>query len=252
MLPKKDLKLFQNSAERIAKEAGKILLSYRKKFIIKKHKQEYLDIATNADYASESFIVKKLKKLFPNHNIFSEENINENLKKSFYQWIVDPLDGTKEYIRRLPYYSINIALEFNGKLIVGVVYHPELNRLYSASLNNQAQLNKQNIRVSKEQQLDKSYVYFRLPDYRMPKEKILQCLKIYNNFTLKVFRTRNIAWDIDSLCHVALGAVEGFILPSTKNWCPPKWHDVAPGILIVQGAGGRTLIFTVNLLLIMI
>lgn len=233
-----DIPKYQKLAEDITVNAGNILLEYKHKFVIMKNKDELLDIATNADYASEQYIVDTIKKYYPSHSILTEETAENYKTNSDYEWIIDPLDGTKEFIRNMPLYCVNISLEYKHKLVLGVIYQPELKRLYSTLLDKQSTLNKIPISVSDQTELKKSLIHLRLADYRMPKKILDRYTKILIRFVENVYRLRSNNWDVESLCYVSSGALEAYVLPSNQEWSPPKWWDLSAGILMVMQAGG--------------
>lgn len=233
------IKQYQIFAEKIILEAGKILLNYKNKFKIKKHKEDLLDIATDADYAVEKFLISSIKKQFPSHHILAEESVLEEFSSSDFSWIIDPLDGTKEYVRNIPLYAINLALEQKGKLILGLVYQPEINRLYSSLKNNGAYLNNQRVTTSNEKILKNSLIYIRLPTNKMSDNRLNTYLYLFKTIVINCYRIRNTIWDIEALCLIALGGGEAYVLPTAKDWCPPHWWDVASGILMVKEAGGK-------------
>lgn len=230
---------FRSFSEEVAVKAGNILLTKKKDFIVKKVKDsQQLDIATSADYASEEFIISQIKKNYPDHSILAEETGFDTSLSSDYQWIIDPLDGTKEYARGIPYYYVLIALEFKKKLISAVAYQPEIKRMFS--VDEKSYLNGKIIFPSKTKDLSKSFVSVALPSSRMPEKAIGQSLGIIKQLCKLVYRIRNTQWDIDSLNHVACGAYDGYItITSSEDISHAKWWDVAPGILMVEKAGGK-------------
>ena len=146
----------------------------------------------------------------------------------------------------MPYYAVLISLEYKRNLILGTVYQPEIKRLYSAVKKFKATLNSNPITVSSQNNLNQSIINVRLMDYRMPKIQLSRFLNILNNITYKFYRVKSDFWDIQSLCYVAMGATEAFIQPTSKEWCPPKWYDVASGIIMVEEAGGKVTDFNGN------
>ncbi len=229
----------QKFAEGIAQQAGGILLSFKNKFIVKVNKDSLLDIATDADISSEKYIIGEIQKNYPNHSIFTEEHEEQNRINSDFEWIIDPLDGTKEFIRNMPNYCVNVSLEYNKQLVVGVVYQPELKRVWSSNKNRHSQLNSLPINVSSQDDLRKSLIHLRLPDYRVSKEYFENYTIIFQKFIKNVYRVRSNNWDVESLCYVANGALEGYVLSSTKEWSAPKWWDLSAGIIMVIQAGGK-------------
>jgi myo-inositol-1(or 4)-monophosphatase len=233
-----ELKSYFAFGEKIILESGKILLHYKHKFKIKKYKGEFFNLATTADYSVEKFLIKKIKEQYPDHNIYSEETTIPQ-SNSPYQWVIDPLDGTKEYMRNSPYYCINLALEFKGKVIMGLVYQPEMNRLFSAVKKYGFELNSKKYKVSDQSILKNSIINIHLIDYRFPKGKISNFFTIFQLLTKKTLRVKGATWSIDGLCSVAMGSLEAFILPETKNWPSTFWWDIAPAIIMISEAGGK-------------
>lgn len=230
---KKDLLEFQKTAEKLAIGAGKILLQFQDKAKVVKRKTDFLDIVTQADQASEVYITSELKKHFPDHNIYSEESGDLNIKSSF-RWTIDPLDGTKEFTRGQTYFYINLSLELDNELIVGVVYAPVTNELYSAAKNQGASLNGKELHVSHEQKLSQSIVFAHPPSNKLPKKSFDQIWKTLGKLAWASYRTRLYANDTYHLCLVATGAFDGYY-----SYPGPKWWDIAAGLIIITEAGGR-------------
>lgn len=246
MLKNSLIKEFQLFAEHTVKKAGDIVKSLKESYSVKKIKDELLlDIATSADYASETYIIDQIKKKYPHHSILTEET-PDLLQKSDFEWIIDPLDGTKEFIRHIPYYYVLLALEYKGKLLCGVGYQPELNRLFSSSNSNTPLVNGKEVNLSKEDDLSKSFIYLSLPKTKMPKEELERYTDVIKQLTRKTYRLRNTAWDVEALFNVAIGASEGFITPTSAKSPGPKWWDIAPGMLMVESAGGKVTDFHGN------
>jgi len=230
---------FRKFAEKIAVKAGNILIAKRNNFIIKKVKDDQkLDIATSADYASEEYIISQIKKNYPNHSILAEETGSDTSLNSDFQWIIDPLDGTKEYTRGIPYYYVLIALEYKGNLISSAAYQPETKRLFSS--DEISYLNSKRLHVSTESKLSKTFVSLALPRSNMSSAGMNRVISIMKPLCQSVYKIRNTQWDIDALNHVATGAYDGYIsFTSAQDISHSKWWDVAPGILMVMGAGGK-------------
>ncbi|PIV10835.1 hypothetical protein COS50_03225 [Candidatus Roizmanbacteria bacterium CG03_land_8_20_14_0_80_35_26] len=246
---KDKLEEFQKFAEKIAIQAGNILLTFKNNYIVKVTKDSLLDIATDADLASEKFIISEIKKNYPDHSIFTEEHQEQHRINSDFEWIIDPLDGTKEFIRNIPLYGINISLEYKKKLILGVVYQPELKRLYSSSIFSNSRLNNMALHVSREENLIKSIIHLRLPNYRMNKKYFDRYMRIFPKIISSIYRIRSDNWDVESLCYVASGSLEGFVLSSTVDWSPPKWWDLSAGVIMVLQAGGTVTNFNGKLII---
>lgn len=224
-------KEFQVFAEQLAKEAGKILLENQKSATTVKQK-DVQDVATTADLASEKFIIEAIQKKFPNHSIFSEEREPID-KKSDYRWVIDPLDGTKAYIRGIPLYNVSICLEYKNFPVVGVIFLPATNELYSASLGGGTFLNGFRTNVSKEKSLAGSYIGFYIPTKNRKVVNYEKGWKAMKKVNEKCYRLRQDNSSNIALCFLAKGAVEAYL--NLTN--PPHHHDLVTGLLIAKEAG---------------
>lgn len=233
-MDKQELKELQSFSETIAKGAGQILLNYRERAVIKARKSDYLDIATSADIASEEYLIRAIQNKYPKHNIISEETGDKKIKSDF-TWIIDPLDGTKEYIRHIPIFNVSLTVEYKNKVIVGTVFHPCTKELYSSSLGNGCFLNGRELNVSSEKELSKSMVWIHLPHFKNTEKERQLTWRVAQELARKVYRLRAFQADVTVLAWLALGALEGFVMTISG----PKWWDVAPGILMVEEAGGK-------------
>lgn len=235
----KKLDEFKLFGEKTVVKAGDILLSYRDKNQVKKTKDAFaLNIATSADYASEKYIIDQIKNIYPDHSILTEETPNL-LKKSDFEWIIDPLDGTSEYVRNIPYYYVLLALEYKHELIGGFAYQPEVYRLFSCVKGVLPELNGVKMCPSSETSLSKSFISIALPKRIMPEKEIDGYLALVKILTPSSYKIRSNAWDVENLFNVAMGAMEGHIIPNSATTPFYKWWDVAPGVLGVLSAGGR-------------
>lgn len=215
-------------------DAGRILLREQSKIKIVKRKADYLDIATNADLASEQFLITQIRKYFPTHTIVAEES-GIDQRSSRYTWFIDPLDGTKDFARGLTSYNISIALEYKDELVVGVVYRPATGELYKSARGHGAIGKGKQMHVSQENSLKNSITYIHLPTYRKSQKEIDETLSILRKLVLSCNKVREAWEDTEVMSWLALGALEGYVLSVSG----PAWWDVAPGILMVQEAGGR-------------
>lgn len=232
-LYKIDFKNYQELAEKIAKEAGQILFDFQKKIKIEKYKEDSFDIVTNADLASEEFIIKEIRRLYPDHNLVSEEKGGE-VKKTNFTWFIDPLDGTKEYVRGLPEYNVCISLVKNNEIIIGVVFQPVFNELYGCAKGCGASFNKKPITVSKEEDLKNSFIFTRIPSSKAEKPLSDTIWSSLRTLADNCYRLRAQPQEVISLCWVARGVVEGAVLFPQGL----EWYDTAPGLLMVKEAGG--------------
>ncbi|MDQ6685921.1 MAG: inositol monophosphatase [Pseudomonadota bacterium] len=189
------------------------------------------DFVTDVDRACEAVIIDTLLAAYPGHGILAEESGSERgARDSDYVWIIDPLDGTTNFIHGLPIYAVSIALAFRDQVQQAVVYDPARNDLFYASRGRGAFLNDKRLRVSKRNRLSESLIGTGFP-YRADDD---------NDATLKAFRTvmescvglrRPGAAALD-LCYVAAGWYDGFFEKGLSPW------DVAAGSLLVSEAGG--------------
>lgn len=222
----------QKFAEKLAVNAGTILLRKQKSVRVVKQKDAQ-DIVTTADLASEKYIIDEITKNYPDHEILSEEAGN-NAKKSDYIWIIDPLDGTKEFVRGIPLFNVSIALEYKNELLISALYRPSENVLYSASRGLGAFKDNNKIVVSRKEKLEESFVYCYLPSYKRNQEKYDWAFEKLTKIGKKAYRLRALADENTALCWLAQGGVEAYINLSN----PPKKHDIVTGLLIAKEAGG--------------
>lgn len=215
---------FKKIAIQAAKEAGKIL---EKNFgrITKIYIKKDLDFVTNVDLEADKTIIKIIKRNFPSHNIVSEES-GGTFGKGF-TWVVDPLDGTTNYILGVPFFSVSLALLKKREPILATVFNPASKELYLAEKGKGAYLNQKKIRINKIRKLSRIILSFN-------KGKDLEGgLKILTKIAphIKTFR----CWGSNNLeiCQVAAGKIGGYI---TKK---PIYHDNIAGAFIVKEAGGK-------------
>ena len=172
------------------------------------------DFVTNADIKAEKVIIEELKKARPNYSIISEENGVEKNKDESNFWIIDPIDGTTNFLHGVPHFAISIALQSNNEIVCGSIFDPIKDELFYAEKNNGAYFNNQRIRVSK-------------------KREINDCLfavgKGKYNPDLICRRSGSAALD---MAYVASGRFDGYFQNNLNLW------DIAAGIIIVKEAGG--------------
>lgn len=194
-----------------------------------------INLVTDIDRRAEEMIIKALQRYFPADGFLSEE-IGEIKGKSNFRWVLDPLDGTTNYVHAFPFYAISIALEEKGRPIFGLVYDPERNELFSAELNCGAYLNDKTIRVSRTSQLSKSLLATGFSyKIRELKDNNISHFKDFL-FTAQAVRRAGSA-SLD-LCYVACGRFDGFWELELNPW------DTAAGWLIVEEAGGKVTTFS--------
>ena len=173
------------------------------------------DFVTNSDIKTEKIIIEELKKAKPNYSVISEENGIEKNKDLDNTWIIDPIDGTVNFLHGIPHFAISIALKSNNEIISGLVFDPIKNEMFYAEKNNGAFFNNHRIRVSK-------------------KNNLSDCLfatggKITNETPLNFRRSGCAALD---MAYVASGRYDGYFQNNLNLW------DIAAGIILVKEAGG--------------
>jgi len=186
------------------------------------------DFVTTIDKESEKIIITTIKEYFPDHLFLAEESLKECGKKT-YRWIIDPLDGTTNYIHSYPVFSISIALEYEGKIIIGVILDPLRNELFWAEKGSGAYLNCSSIEVSKVN-MNESLITTGFP-FRS-KEMIDPYLAIFRNLFLKVSDLRRAGSAALDLAYLACGRCDGFFELGLSPW------DIAAGSLLIKEAGG--------------
>jgi myo-inositol-1(or 4)-monophosphatase len=175
-------------------------------------------------------IFRRLSAAFPGHLFLAEEGLSSGEKGDF-RWIFDPLDGTTNFAHRFPIFSVSIALEYQGRIILGVVYDPMRDEMFQAVAAEGASLNGQRIKVSGTDDLNKSLLATGFPyDIR---ESPVNNIAHFNHFLTRAQAVRRCGSAAMDLCYVACGRFDGFWELKLKPW------DQAAGALIVQEAGGR-------------
>jgi myo-inositol-1(or 4)-monophosphatase len=215
----------------ITKEVGAFILSEKGK--LKQGSVEVKglnDFVTYVDKTAESQIIEKLSKLIPDSGFIAEENTSDK-RGVTYNWIIDPLDGTTNFIHSVPCFCISIALQHKDKLVLGVVHELNLDECFYAWEGGSAFLNGNVISVSTTDKLKDSllatgfpyYDYSRLDDY----------MELFKHFMQHTHGIRRLGSAAADLAYVACGRFEGFY-----EYCLKPW-DVAAGAFIVQQAGGK-------------
>lgn len=220
---------YRELAIKTAKEAGDILRENLGKIKRIDYKGR-VSLVTDIDRLAEERIIGIIKERYPSHDILTEERRIEE-KGSQYKWIIDPLDGTTNYVHGYPRYCVSLALERNGEVVLGVVYDPVPDELFLAEKGAGATLNGRKISVSKIDKLDKSLLATGFPYDRG--ERADEYLKIYREFMVNAQGVRRDGAAALNLCYTANGRFDGFWEEQLAPW------DVAAGSLIITEAGGR-------------
>ena len=173
------------------------------------------DFVSNADLKAEKIIIEELKKARPYYSIISEEDGSENNKDKDHTWIIDPIDGTTNFLHGVPHFAISIALKYGNEIISGLIYDPIKDEMFYAEKDSGAFFNNQRIRVPK-------------------KKEINSCLfatggVAKNEVDLPLRKSGSAALDI---AYVAAGRYDGYFQNDLNLW------DIAAGIILVKEAGG--------------
>ena len=213
--------------EQAARAGGDVLLSWVGRFQVQEKGPS--DLVTEADLAAQKAIAEILLSACPDHHLIGEESPGPVEFKSEFCWVVDPLDGTTNYVHQVPHYAVSIALTQHGRPIVGVVYDPVHKECFSAARGKGAWLDGVPIRVSGQTDLSQALVAASFSaKVRAPSPEIDQFVAML----LACQAVRRTGSAALNLCYVACGRFDAFWALTTKAW------DIAAGMLIVEEAGG--------------
>jgi len=220
-----------NIATRAARQAGEIIMraSERMDKLTITSKSEN-DFVSEVDQMAEQEIIRTIRKAYPDHAILAEESGQTEGSNSEFEWIIDPLDGTTNYLHQFPQYSVSIALRQKGRLEHAVVYDPLKDEIFSASRGDGAQMNGRRLRVSAAKGLEGALIGTGFPFKNQHYlDDYLQMFKAIMIPTAGIRRAGSAALD---LAYVAAGRLDGFWELDLKPW------DMAAGLLLIQEAGG--------------
>lgn len=214
-------------AENAARLGAKCLLDWIDEFRVSEKGRA--DLVTDADFASQTAIVNQISEHFPAHHLLGEEGLTREEGESDYRWVIDPLDGTSNYVHGFPYYCVSIGLEFQGELILGVVYDPNRDEMFSAFKEQGAKLNGKSITPSSIKALDQAMLMASLPVGTDGRDIAIDRFLTVLPVAQALQRTGSAALN---LCYVSAGRIEGYWSSNLKPW------DMAAGVLICREAGG--------------
>ncbi|UDG82309.1 inositol monophosphatase family protein [Candidatus Vallotia cooleyia] len=219
-----------NTAVKAARRAGQIINRASLDIdILQVTKKQHNDFVTDVDKAAEAAIIEILHIAYPDHGFLAEES-GANDRESEYLWIIDPLDGTTNFIHGFPQYCVSIALSYCSCITQAVVYDPTRNDLFTASRGRGAFLNDRRIRVSRRDRLADGLIGTGFP-FR-DERKLSEYLKLFNEMTRACAGLRRPGAAALDLAYVAAGRYDGFFEQGIHPW------DVAAGSLLVTEAGG--------------
>jgi len=219
-----------NVAVRAARAAGQIILRYMNRLdsldVIEKQRHDYV---SEVDRLAETEIIRELKRAFPRDATLAEESGASGSSRNV--WVIDPLDGTHNYLRGLPHFSVSIGLLENGEPTLGVVYDPLRDELFTADKGNGAYLNDRRIRASRRDGLSGALLGTGFP-YRQRRHLDAQIgmTRVLLGEAEDIRRTGSAALD---LAYVAAGRLDGYYETGLMPW------DMAAGCVLVRESGGR-------------
>jgi myo-inositol-1(or 4)-monophosphatase len=224
-----------NNVIEIAKQAGDFIRQERKSFSTDKIEYKGLnDLVSYVDKNAEKIIVSGLEKVLPEAGFITEEKTVTKIGER-YNWIIDPLDGTTNFIHGLPTYSVSIALKEYNELVLGVVYEINLDECFYAWKDSPAYLNGSEIRVSDIGTLDKGLVATGFPYYDFKKQAAY--IELFTELMRSCHGLRRLGSAAVDLVYTACGRFETFYEYNLNAW------DIAAGVLIVRQAGGEVMNF---------
>lgn len=192
-------------------------------------RKQHNDFVTEVDKAAEEAIIETLSEAYPNHGFLAEES-GELATNADHIWIIDPLDGTTNFIHGYPQYAVSIALSVNGVIQQAVVYDPNRDELFTATKGSGAYVDRRRLRVAEQIKLENALIGTGFP-YRHDQD-VDHYLKIFADMTRQCAGLRRPGAASLDLAYVAAGRYDGFFESELKPW------DMAAGALIITEAGG--------------
>lgn len=216
-------------AVKAAKAAGELL---RKNFETTLEVDEALhhDLKLALDKESQDLIFGIIQESYPDHALYGEEGIGGN-QDSEYQWIVDPIDGTVNYFYGIPHYCISIALRHEDEIIVGVIYDPSMDDLWTVEKGGKAYLNDRVISVSNRTRLEESILYV---GSGKTEESLEKGIERFKNASQRARKMRMMGSAALGMAYIATGRLDAYVESRISLW------DIAAGKLLVEAAGGST------------
>ena len=220
-----------NIGIRAAREAGKVITRNMDRIdTLRIDRKQRNDFVSEVDRQAEAEIIAVLRKAYPDHAILAEESGEQGQQNSEFKWIIDPLDGTTNFLHGYPYFSVSIALSHKGRLNQAIVYNPASQELFTASRGEGAWLNNKRLRVSSTATLENALLGTGFP-YRTGQDLDFY-QKTMRNYTEQSGGIRRAGSAALDLAFVAAGRLDGFWVTGLAAW------DVAAGGLLVREAGG--------------
>jgi myo-inositol-1(or 4)-monophosphatase len=219
-----------NIAIRAARNAGKVIIKgYENLEAVEVEEKSLNDYVSSVDKEAELAIIGTLRKSFPDHSIIAEESGIDEGKDKDYQWIIDPLDGTTNFIHGIPHFAVSIALKIKGRTEIGIVFDPIRNELFSAVKGQSAQINGYRTRTNTVPKLSGTLLATGFPFKQ--KHHTETYLNIFKDFFMEVADMRRSGSAALDLAYVAAGRMDGFWEFGLKPW------DIAAGELLLKESG---------------
>lgn len=212
-----------------AREAGRFLLENFGTGDLTIERKVDRSLATNVDKASEQMIIDRIRRTFPGHGIIGEERGQDGDEQD-YMWIIDPLDGTHNFIRGIPIFGVSIGVAYRDRFVAGVIYLPTEDRIYVGEQGNGAYCNGTKLQVSSVSDLRECTVSF---DSSLRSRSDLK-LQMLREVTSNSFNLRMLGASVRTLTYIAEGKIDATIEVEDHSW------DFAAGVCIVEEAGGRS------------
>ncbi len=216
------------AAEEAARAGAQRLVEWQGRFSVSEKSRA--NLVTEADFASQQAIAEVLRERFPDHALYGEEGLRSGPATAEYRWLIDPLDGTSNYVHGFPYYAVSIGLEYRGQLVVGVIHDPNRDETFCAWQGGGAWCNGRRIRPSNLDSLSTAMVVASLPVGVDARHYAVQRFLAVFPRAQALQRTGSAALN---LACVAAGRIDAFFSSSLKPW------DMAAGCVIVREAGGK-------------
>lgn len=224
---------------KLSADAGDLLRSHFHSFR-NVYKKDFHDLASSVDFAVEKLIIERIQKTFPDHGIFSEEA--GKIKTGDYVWVVDPIDGSAHFVRNIPIYSINIALQHRGETVAAAVNLPTTNQLFFAQAGLGATLNGMPIHVSSTSMLQDAFVFIELPEQKFAaqpsiKKDFAARMQVVEKLVSNCAQVETYRIGAVGQCLLACGAFDAYVdlSGSTRKW------DQAASLLIAKEAGAEVI-----------
>ncbi len=214
-------------ATRAARKAGDFVMREANHISSIESKSQH-DYVTNVDRAAEQLIIETISNSYPEHSFLGEESGQSG--ESEFQWVIDPIDGTSNFIRKIPHWAISIACKHKGRTQVGVVYDPSKEELFSAVRGRGAQLDNKKMRVSNTKGLEHSLLATGFP-FRN-EQRLDEYLEVFAKLFPHCSDMRRAGSAALDLAYVAAGRFDGFWEFGLSPW------DTAAGVLLVEESGG--------------